>query len=150
MTATSATGTEPRTSLPVEHLFTITAQTLPPTVIQGGPQGSRVIVGVTGGTFAGPKLKGTLQESGGGDYVTMRADGSLKLDVRLVLKTEDGAAILMTYHGVGVQKDGALTLRTAPQFETGDARYTWLNNVQAVATGSVGQGSVTYEVYALV
>ena len=149
MSATSATGTEHRTSLPVEHLFTITAQTTPPVVMQGGPQGSRIIVSVTGGTFEGPKLKGTVQESGGGDYLTQRADGSVKLDVRLVLKTEDGAAILMTYNGIGMQKDGALTLRTAPLFETGDERYAWLNTVQAVATGAPGRGSVTYEVYAL-
>jgi hypothetical protein len=83
----------------------------------------------------------------GGDWVLARPDGSLLLDVRLVLETDDGAAIYMTYRGVA--KDGAAWIRTAPQFETGDERYAWLNSVQAVATGQSGGTSVTYEVYQL-
>lgn len=136
------------TSLPVEHLFTITAKTEGNSVIRSGPMGTRVIVGVTGGSFEGPRLKGTI-EPPGGDWVTMRADGSARLDVRLTLVTDDGARVLMTYAGIGVPKDGGLDLRTAPLFETGDERYAWLNNVQAVGVGRPGQGSVTYEVYAL-
>src|SRR5947209_18774324 len=81
-------------SLPVEHLFTITANTTAPTVIPNGPQGGRVIVGVTGGTFEGPRLKGTVADSPGGDWLTARTDGSFRLDVRVILKTHDGAAIL--------------------------------------------------------
>jgi hypothetical protein len=55
----------------------------------------------------------------------------------------------MTYKGIGVPKDGGLDIRTAPLFETGDERYTWLNNIQAIGVGSPSDGSVTYEVYAL-
>jgi len=137
-------------ALPVEYLFTITAQTVAPVMMQNGPQGTRVIVGVTGGTFEGPKLKGTVAANGGGDYLTSRADGSVKLDVRIVLNTDDGAVILMTYNGIGLTRDdGSLSLRTAPLFETGDERYSWLNRVQAVATGAPGRGDVSYTVYAL-
>jgi hypothetical protein len=140
----------PETALPVEYLFTITAQTVAPVMMQNGPQGTRVIVGVTGGTFEGPKLKGTVAANGGGDYLTSRADGSVKLDVRIVLNTDDGAVILMTYNGIGLTRDdGSLSLRTAPLFETGDERYSWLNRVQAVATGAPGRGDVSYTVYAL-
>jgi hypothetical protein len=139
----------PETSLPVEHLFTVTATVAPPFVVQGGPHGDRTVVGVTGGTFEGPKLRGTVAPNAGGDYVTARADGSFKLDVRLILQTDDGASILMTYNGVGVRGDDGVALRTAPLFETGDERYTWLNRLQAVATGTPARGSVTYEVYAL-
>lgn len=139
----------PQTSLPVEYLFTMTAAIAAPAMVHNGPQGSRVAVGVTGGTFEGPKLKGTVLGHGGSDYVTARADGSLKIDVRLILTTDDGATILMTYHGIGVRDGAGLTARTAPLFETGDERYTWLNNVQAVAIGASARGSVTYEVYAL-
>jgi hypothetical protein len=139
----------PETSLPVEHLFTLTANTEGATVVPGGPAGTRIIVGVTGGTFEGPRLRGTI-EPPGGDWVTQRADRSVRLDVRITLKTDDGAAILMTYGGIGIPREGGgLDLRTAPQFETGDARYAWLNNVQAVGVGAPGQGSVTYDVYAL-
>lgn len=139
----------PQTSLPVEHLFTITATTAAPITLQNGPRGTRLVAPVTGGTFEGSKLKGTVHEQAGGDYVTMRADGSLHVDVRLILSTEDGAAILMTYRGIAVRDGAGLSIRTAPLFETGDDRYTWLNNVQAVATGTTARGSVTYEVYAL-
>ncbi len=135
-------------TLPVEKLFTITADTTPPAMLQGGPQGSRMIVAVTGGTFEGPKMKGTVHGPGG-DWLTMRADGSAKLDVRIMLKTDDGAEILMSYNGVGVTKDGGFQIRTAPLFETGDERYAWLNRVQAVAVGKPGKGNVTYDVYAL-
>jgi hypothetical protein len=135
-------------TLPVEKLFTITADTTPPTFVNGGPQGTRMIVGVTGGKFEGPKLNGTVSGPAG-DWLTMRADGSAKLDVRLILKTHDGADIFMTYSGIGVPADGGFKIRTAPLFETGDERYKWLNNVQAVAHGTPGQGNVTYDVYAL-
>jgi hypothetical protein len=137
------------TSLPVEHLFTITANTERPTVIQGGPMGNRAIVHVTSGTFEGPKLKGKAADGPGGDWLYLRPDGSMKLDVRLTLLTDDGASILMTYSGIGSMKDGAMSIRSAPQFETGDERYAWLNNVQAVGIGTPGRGTVTYEVYAL-
>ena len=137
------------TSLPVEHLFTLKANLRGDSQrIVNGPRGTRVIAIVTGGTFEGPKLRGTVDNSGG-DWVTVRADGSIQLDVRILLHTDDGAEILMTYLGIGVPGEHGLSLRTAPMFETGDERYTWLNNIQAVATGSSAAGVVTYEVYAL-
>jgi hypothetical protein len=34
-------------------------------------------------------------------------------------------------------------------FEAGDERYTWLNTVQAVSTGSSDGTAVVYQVYAL-
>ncbi len=137
------------TSLPVEHLFTLKANLRGDSQrILNGPRGTRVNAVVTGGTFEGPKLKGTVDNSGG-DWVTVRADGSIQLDVRILLHTEDGAEILMTYLGIGVPGENGLSLRTAPMFETGDERYAWLNNIQAVATGSSAGGVVTYDVYAL-
>jgi hypothetical protein len=135
--------------LPVEHLFTITANIGGASFIENGPQGTRVIVAVTGGSFEGPKLKGTIISNSGCDWVTRRADGSLRLDVRLTLQTADGAAIYMAYNGIGKPQDGGNVLRTAPLFETGDDRYAWLNSVQAIGVGTSGQGSVTYDVYAL-
>ncbi|MCC7364074.1 MAG: DUF3237 domain-containing protein [Dehalococcoidia bacterium] len=135
-------------SLPVEHLFTLTATTEQVAVLDGAPQGTRSLVRVTGGTFEGPRIKGTIEE-GGGDWITVRADGSAKLDVRLTLRTADGAHVLMTYQGIAARGESGLAVRTAPLFETGDARYSWLNNLQAVAHGAPARGSVTYEVYAL-
>jgi uncharacterized protein DUF3237 len=132
------------TSISVEHLFTMTATTRLSAAINGGPQGTRRIVDASTGTFEGPRLKGTITGPGG-DWVTTRADGSALLDVRLLLETDDGAWIFMKFKGI--LTEGGARLRTAPLFETGDQRYTWLNAVQAVALGAVGDGSVTYDVY---
>ena len=139
----------PESSLPVEHLFTLVGRLGGTSVIQGGPQGGRAIVAVPGGTFEGPKLKGTLAENSGGDWVTLRADGTFKLDVRITLVTDDGATIFMAYQGIGKRGENGNVLRTAPLFETGDERYAWLNSVQAVGLGTSGRETVTYDVYAL-
>ncbi len=139
-------------SLPVEFLFTLTAHTgdRPPAVLRGAPSGTRLVITAMRGTFEGPRLRGALAEVAGGDWVTVRADGSMKLDVRLVLRTHDGADILMTYSGISVPNEGGgMTIRTAPMFETGDDRYGWLNRVQAAAHGFVGEHAVTYDVYGL-
>ena len=61
--------------------------------------GSRMIVPVTGGTFTGPKLKGTAL-SNGGDWIMRRADGASLLNVRATLKTDDDQLIYMTYDGI--------------------------------------------------
>jgi len=133
-------------SLPVEFLFSLTAATNPNGIIANGPSGTRVVVDASSGTFEGPKLKGIVKGPGG-DWVTVRPDGVMQLDVRVLLETDDGANILMQYKGIGI--DGGANIRTAPLFETGDERYAWLNSVQAVAHGSVGEGTVSYDVYAL-
>lgn len=139
-------------ALPCEHLFTIDIDIDPKgrIAIPGGPRGMRAIATVAGGSFDGPKAKGTVANVAAGDWVLVRTDGSYLLDVRLALVTDDGAPIYMTYTGIGLpQADGTLKIRTAPLFETGDERYAWINNVQCVAHGTTRPGGVVYDVYAL-
>ncbi len=138
----------PESSLPVEFLFRLEGKLGSSAGIDGGPQGSRRIIQVTGGSFEGPRLRGTI-EGPGGDWLSIRSDGTSKLDVRLTLKTDDGATIYMAYNGIASVVDGERRIRTAPLFETGDERYSWLNAVQAVGTGTSGGGVVSYDVYAL-
>src|SRR5512139_2122524 len=131
----------------LEFLMTLTANLRAQTpVIANGPHGTKAIAIVTGGSFEGPKLRGTVDDSGG-DWVTMRSDGSFKLDVRILLRTDDGADVFMRYEGIGVRGAGQLDLVTAPMFETGDERYAWLNNVQAISTGVSKDGVVRYDVF---
>ncbi|MEM7273225.1 MAG: DUF3237 domain-containing protein [Actinomycetota bacterium] len=139
------------TQLDVEYLFTLNASVAQGRrgLIPGGPTGSRYIAEVTGGDFAGPRLSGTVALPAG-DWVHLRDDRSMHLDVRVLLVTDDGESILMTYNGIGVpDEDGVNQIRTAPRFETGAEAYAWLNNVQAVGIGRSVEGGVTYEVYAL-
>ncbi|MDP7068256.1 MAG: DUF3237 domain-containing protein [Acidimicrobiales bacterium] len=134
--------------LDVEHLFTLDLQVGEGVqIIKGGPHGTRMIAEVAGGTFTGERLTGSVVPPGG-DWVTARADRNIQLDVRLTLVTDDDAVILMQYKGIADPAAGVA--RSAPQFETGDDRYTWLNNVQGVGIGQLHpEGGVTYEVYSL-
>ena len=134
------------TALNVEFLFHLHATLDAPAVVPGGPHGTRVIVGINGGTVTGPKVNGTVAHLGA-DWLTMRADGTAQLDVRALIQTDDGAVIHTHYRGIMAPGDGGPRITTAPLFETGDERYAWLNGVQAIAVGSPGQGTVDYDVY---
>lgn len=128
-----------------------------------GPNGIRSLFPIDGGSFEGERLRGTV-EPNGADWVHWRPDGAMAIDVRVMLKTDDGAAIAMTYTGV---TSGAaepmnrfltrqkyafeeIYSRTTPRFETGDQRYSWLNTTIAVANGkrTTGKGPV-YHVFAI-
>ena len=65
-----------------ELLFEISADLEIPQAIGTTPHGTRRIVPVTGGSFAGPKLKGEVLP-GGGDWVLTRPDNARELDVRI-------------------------------------------------------------------
>jgi len=131
-----------------EYLGTLRVTTGTRTVIENGPQGTRTIVEVLSGRFEGPRVKASVQVPAG-DWITNRADGTYRLDVRLTLKTDDGALILVTYNGIGQTTPDGASLRTAPLFETGDARYVWLTRLQAVALGERVGTAVKYDIYAL-
>jgi len=132
----------------LEYLGTLHVETGARTVIENGPQGTRTIVQIVGGRFEGPRVKASVQTPAG-DWITNRTDGSYKLDVRLTLKTDDGALILVTYNGIGQTIEAGASLRAAPLFETGDSRYAWLTRLQAVAAGMRVGTTVSYNVYAL-
>lgn len=134
------------TQLNVEFLCHIHATLDAPIMVPNGPQGTRVIVGVNGGTVVGPRLNGTVADLGA-DWLTMRADGSAQLDVRIAINTDDGAVIHCAYKGIMAPHEGAPRIVTAPLFETGDERYSWLNSIQAIAVGAPGSGTVDYDVY---
>ena len=147
----SATTTKPKADGPrqtpaLEYLGTLHAETGSRTMLENGPQGTRVVVPLVSGRFEGPRLKASLQAPAA-DWVTVRADGSAKFDVRFTLKTDDGANILVTYNGIGQTTDAGITLHSAPLFETGDARYTWLTHVQALAVGRSVGTTITYDMY---
>jgi hypothetical protein len=138
---------QPRTPA-FEYLGTLRAETGTRTVVENGPQGTRTIVQVVGGRFEGQRVKASVQTPAG-DWITNRTDGSYRLDVRLTLKTDDGALILVTYNGIGQTTDAGASLRIAPLFETGDSRYVWLTRLQAIGVGERVGTTVKYDIYAL-
>lgn len=113
------------------------------------PLGKRVIYTVKGGTFNGPKLKGKVRPAGG-DWVLRLDSITTKLDVKLVLETDDGQLISNTYTGIVRNNlDGTTYWRISPLFETSSKKYEWLNYIVAVGVGKFGAGGVSYEVYAI-
>jgi hypothetical protein len=124
------------------------------------PQGRRRIIGITGGRFAGERLSGRVLP-GGADWQLIRADGVADLDARYTLETHDSALIYVRNRGYrhgspeilrrlssGEIVDPSLYyMRTTPRFETGDARYAWLNRIVCVATGARRPAAVELDVY---
>jgi len=124
------------------------------------PQGRRRIIGITGGRFAGERLSGRVLP-GGADWQVVRADGVADLDARYTLETSDGALIYVRNRGyrhgpaevlkklsAGEEVDPSLYyMRTTPLFETGDARYAWLNRIVCVATGARRAAAVELDVF---
>jgi hypothetical protein len=150
----------PSVSVETEYLMTLEAPLDP--AFQ--PMGSRLVVNVpAGGTVHGPKISGTLMAPGG-DWLNILPDGSLRLDVRATIKTDDGELILIEYGGIIVaskevnerfNKGEVLTSKdeyfiTAPRFTTASTKYAWLNHVQAVGKMvSVQKTRIKYDLFAV-
>jgi hypothetical protein len=149
------------TELKSRHLFRITLK-LPPVLELGTtPAGNRRVFTVSGGEFIGERLRGDVLPQASSDLLLVRADGSSQQDVRLILRTDDGALILMTYRGVRYASPevnariargervgpSEYYLRTAPFFETSSAGYDWVNKIVSIAIGERHPDGVTYEVF---
>ena len=135
-------------------LFEVVAQLEPRLDFGNGPLGRRMFDRVRSGTFDGPRLRGEILP-GSGDPLLRRADGVFVIDARAILRTDDGALILMTYVGrVALPEDAnadivdpsRYAIRTAPVFETSAPAYRWLNGVVAIGLGYVGANTVGYRV----
>lgn len=112
----------------------------------GGGGGGRLVVPVSGGTFEGPRMKGTVIGPAG-DWIVERPDGSRVVDVRILLQTDDAQTIYMSWRGVAYTPPGGqLVARILPMFETPAPRYAWLNNVVAVGVYR-GAGKIAYRIY---
>ena len=143
-----------------EFLFTITATVTALHDVGPVPAGTRHVDLIGAGTFAGPRLRGDLLP-GGMDMKTLRADGSMVPNVRLVLRTDDRALIFMHYTGVrhgsaevmariaaGETVDPSeYYLRNTPYFETSAAKYDWLNRIVAVGVGRRMPAHAEYDVF---
>jgi hypothetical protein len=142
------------------HLFTLTLELGPIHNIGPTLNGHRRIVEVKSGRFEGEEFSGIVLP-GGGDWITMRPDEVVQLDVRLTLKTNDGALVYMTYRGMrhgppwvmekvnkGEKVDPTqYYFRTTPLFETASEKYGFLNRIITVATGRREPSGPIYDVF---
>ncbi len=119
-----------------------------------GPFGQRMIGNVIGGRFSGDRLEGTIVGAGA-DWALIAQDGFGRLDERLTFKTVDGALIYVQYFGL-VEITAAITdiinggdtptnfgdqyFFTNPRLETGDERYSWVNQTVFIGEGRLLPG----------
>ncbi len=124
-------------------------------------QGRRRIVPLTGGTFAGPELNGTLIAGASADWQIVLPDGTALGDVRVTLQTDRGDLLYVRSQGVrhgsaevlarlgrGEDVDASdYVFRTATQIETAAPDLDWLNKGVFISVAGRRPGAVIYEVY---
>jgi hypothetical protein len=111
--------------------------------------GPRTIVSVTGGTFEGPKLRGTVAPPGA-DWPLAVNPNLRILDVRTLLVTDDDQRIYMTYRGVIYTPpagQGQRYWRTVPIFETASPKYEWLTQAVFVGVSFQVPQRVSYRIF---
>lgn len=121
--------------------------------------GHRGIAMVTGGTFDGARLHGTVDS--GADWFVIQPDGSLLIDVRLTLTSSDNVPIYLNYQGSMRGRGDAMArfhkgqlldpadynLLINARLECGDARYSWLNALTLTGSGTQALSGPVYEIY---
>jgi hypothetical protein len=147
-------------SVRTRPLFVMRLKVHPLQIIGATPGPFRRVAAVPSGVFEGERLSGEVL-GGGSDWQAVRSDGSTTLDVRLVLKTGDGALVGMTYRGLrhgpaevmkrveqGEAVDpSAYYFRITPTFEASVAKYAWLNRIVAVGAGHRRPEGPVYSVF---
>lgn len=116
--------------------------------------GKRHVIPITGGTFAGPLIKGTII-NGGADYQLISSDGTrTTLEAIYSIMTDDGVYIHVrnqgiVYSGKDASGNDSFYFKAAPKFEAPqDSKYFWLNNAIYVCAPSFGApGTITLDVW---
>ena len=130
-------------------LMMLSVKVAPAQNVGAVPLGTRRTAPLSGGTFEGPRLRGTVLPAGSADWLLLRSDGVLELDLRATLRTDDGALISMRSFGLrhgppeviaaigrGETVDPATYyFRTTPRFETSHPAYAFLNRLIAIGIG---------------
>ncbi|KAK3986369.1 hypothetical protein QBC44DRAFT_402710 [Cladorrhinum sp. PSN332] len=141
------------------YLGTANITLSPPVPVGPGPRGSRNFFPITNGSFTGPLFSGMQDPlplpslpatklttpkasipSYGGDWsLGDGAAGTFYVDARYQLHTTDGVDIYVEANGPQQPEEGVVHTRV--KFETGNAKYYWLNNVVGVGIVTPGPGN---------
>jgi len=116
-------------------------------------KGERIVIPITGGTFEGPNIKGTIL-SGGADYqLSDKQNHRTELEAIYCIKTDDGTNIHVRNCGLivdGNDQNGnpQFYFRAAPKFEApNNSKYNWLNNAIFVCVPGFGDGYISLKVW---
>jgi Protein of unknown function (DUF3237) len=135
-------------SINTRYLFTLRLDVKPMALIGDTPAGFKRVGVIPGGVFEGERLNGIVLD-GGSDWQTVGSDGTVYLDVKLMLQTDDGELVTMTYKGLRAGERDVLQrvdrgeavdpttyyFRTTVMFEAAAAKYRWLNHLLAIGNG---------------
>jgi hypothetical protein len=150
----NAQTTLPKETPQLEFALQLNVTLGQPYTVGSTPHGKRMVIPITGGTFEGPLLKGTII-NGGADYQLANPEGNrTELEAIYSIKTDDGTYIHVRNKGVicsGTGSDGkpSFYFKAAPQFEApSDSPYAWLNNaIYVCAPDWSQQGGITLNVW---
>ena len=145
----------------VTRVFCLEATVGEPLELGDIARGKRRIVPLTGGTFTGPELNGTLLPGSSADWQIVLPDGTPLGDIRYTLQTDNGDLLYVQSRGVrhgsadvlarlarGQDVDASeYTFRTSTQIETAAAGLEWLNKGVFISVGGRRPGAVLYETY---
>ena len=146
----------------LEFLFALSAEVGELVSMGHGPLGERRVVGITGGSFEGPQLRGVVLP-GGADWQIVRADGVLDIDARYAMREERGGMVRVLSQGYRYGPPEVLAalargeeverskyfFRTIMRFETGAPELAWLNRTIAIATAERKARRVEIRAYGL-
>ena len=109
-------------------------------------QGARFDLAVNGRT------KGRLAgRAHGADYLRVRADGRMDLDLHLTIETEDGRRIALSGDGQAAPRSSEPTLDIFGniRLSSADKEYSWVNERQiwSVGTASLATGKIHVEAF---
>ena len=124
-------------SLGAEYLYTLEFEVEDPILVPNGPNGSRAVFEFTKdtGKVYGPALNGRVVGPSS-DWILIGTDGTVSLDVRVLIQTEDEQIIYQKINGRAV-RDGDnpsnSTIQSGSTYETSSGKYQYLN--KKVVTG---------------
>lgn len=116
-----------------------------------GPRGHRLVGPIAGARLEGEMLNATQRGTSSADWLLQGPDGTIVVDVRMSVRTDDGAFLQITYGGRANWADGIGSgpVFSAFTFETDDDRYTWLTRRLVVGRGLVSPEHGIYSLFLL-
>ncbi len=137
----------------LEFAFELKVNIAAPFSVGPTSHGERVVIPITGGTFEGPLIHGTIL-NGGADYQLVdKGRNRTELEAIYCIQTHDGVNIHVRNRGIiwsGRNEHGEDTyyFRAAPTFEApADSPYAWLNNAIFVCTVVPYEGGVGLRIW---
>jgi len=139
----SDTKEEEITTLQGKKIFTIYLDLAPPAFA-----GMNYIMALLG-SAVGPRLNATVVPPSA-DWLLLKPDGIIAINVKLLLKTDDGEYIHQTVTGRSVrdpENPSSSTIRTLALFETSSDKYKWLGHTALFGIGTKEGNKITVDYY---